>query len=223
MPRRCRPPATTSSRTSPPSTGTPQSRASRSSYHILSHRPEAAHPPHRPARSGRRASHRLHHLRLALGQLLRARSLRPLRRPLRRPPPPHPHHDARQLEGPPAAQGLPRRGLPVKKATRMRANRTKNPPLPTDAHSRRRRRRRRRAPTTTAPTHPKTTPWSSTWARSILPPTASCAWCLRSTAKPSSRSRPTSATCTPASKRPARPSSTSRSSRSPTASTTSAR
>ena len=56
---------------------------------------------------------RLHHPRLARRQLLRARGLRPLRHPLRRPSRPAPHHDARRLEGPPAAQGLSGGGIPL--------------------------------------------------------------------------------------------------------------
>ena len=59
------------------------------------------------------ASTRQHHSRLALRQLLRARSLRSLRRPLRRPSQPAPHHDAGRLAGTSLAQGLPRGGLPL--------------------------------------------------------------------------------------------------------------
>src|SRR5260370_26752125 len=66
----------------------------------------------RPARQRRRC-HRLHHRRLAVGQLLRARGLRSVRSPLRRPSQPAPHHDAGRLARPPAAQGLPRGGLPL--------------------------------------------------------------------------------------------------------------
>ena len=64
----------------------------------------------------------------------------------------------------------------------------------------------------------RTSTWSSTWARSIRPRTACCAWCWRSTAKSSSALYPKSAICTPASKRPARRSFTSRWFRSPIAS-----
>ena len=53
------------------------------------------------------------HLGLALGKLLRARGLRPLRHQFRRPSPAHAHHDARELGGPSAAQGLSRRRLQV--------------------------------------------------------------------------------------------------------------
>ena len=82
------------------------------SYHILSHafkeriRLRAMVDEPDP-------SHRLHHIRLGGRQLLRARSLRPLRDSLRRPPRSAPHHDARRLEGPPAPQGLPGGGLPL--------------------------------------------------------------------------------------------------------------
>ena len=48
---------------------------------------------------------------------LRARSLRPLRRHSSPAPAPHAHHDARQLEGPPLAQGLSRGGIPLMPTT----------------------------------------------------------------------------------------------------------
>ena len=54
------------------------------------------------------------HRGVALGKLLRARGLRPLRHRFSRPSTPHPHHDAGRLAGPSAAQGLSRRRLQVR-------------------------------------------------------------------------------------------------------------
>jgi hypothetical protein len=45
-------------------------------------------------------------------------------------------------------------------------------------------------PTSNRPKAPKTSTWSSTWARSTRRRTAFCAWCWRSTAKSSSASIP---------------------------------
>ena len=111
--RPSRPQAITSSKTSPPSTGTRPSRASSSpitSFRTLS---SSAFVSSSGSSWRRPLPSTQHHLRLALRQLLRARSLRPLRRPLRRSPQPEAHHDARRLAGPSAAQGLSRRGVPL--------------------------------------------------------------------------------------------------------------
>ncbi len=196
--------------------------------------------------------HRLDHLHLALRQLLRTRSLRPLRHPLRRSPPPHPHHDADNWNGQPAPQGLPCRGIPL----------MSNSTLP-DLEEAPRQTSYNEAPAGSAPVtdthrrHPRGA--SATPKDLIIPgvedvvesPPRTTTPRLRPrhladhgpqhgpaapfdarrpsprtrsrTARPSSPSPPTSATSTPASKRPPRQSSIPRSPRSPIASTTSVR
>lgn len=62
---------------------------------------------------GQRAAHPVARRRLPDERLARARDVRLLRHRLRRPPRPHPDHDAGRLAGPPAAQGLPLGGIAV--------------------------------------------------------------------------------------------------------------
>src|SRR5262249_38282910 len=69
-------------------------------------------------------------------QLVRARGLRPLRRPLPRPPRPAPHPHVPGVRGPPAAQGLPQgeaaaAGAPAAgRRRRLMAGNLTTPPAP---------------------------------------------------------------------------------------------